>query len=215
MRRPGVRLVFAIATLVTACNGLVGNESVSVWEPEAGTFDATTRDAGESVGTPDASATPGDADAAPSDDGSGTTPPLVGIAVEIVSNYSGTCVDVGSTKQSGSVLSLTVCEKLAEQLLVLRSLGASYSIFNPNSGKCVSVQEEDGGVPNGTRLELQECGDASAQLFEVKGTTGAYLFISRAGGLCLDDAAFGASSGAPVVVYSCNSGTNQQWSLAQ
>jgi hypothetical protein len=147
----------------------------------------------------------------------GTNPPPVGVALELVSDYSGTCVDVGSTKLSGTALSLTVCQDLAEQLLVLRAVGtASYSMFNPNSGKCVAVDEPDGQVLNGAGLELQECSDASAQLFRLQGTTGAYFFIARVGNfVCLDDAAFGANNGAPIVVYGCNSGINQQWSLRQ
>jgi alpha-glucosidase len=223
MRRAGRSpfAIFALAGLAFACNGLVGNADVSVWNPDAAATDATTvpfGDEGDGGGdgdarwAPDAAlgAAPSDA---PADAGGALTPPPVGIALEIVSDYSGTCVDVGSTKESGSVLSLTVCQNLAEQLLVLRGAGASYSMFNPNSGKCVGV-EEDGGIPNGTGLALQSCSDASTQMFTVEGSTGAYVFVSKAGGsVCLDDAARGASSGTPVVVYSCNSGPNQTWNL--
>ena len=216
--------VFALPGLALACNGFVGNTDVSVWNPHAAVPDATTGplgdegdggDGGDARGAPDVDAAPGEAPTdAPADAGSTLTPPPVGIALEIVSDYSGTCVDVGSTNQSGSLLSLTVCQNLAEQLLVLRSAGASYSMFNPNSGKCVGAEEQDGGIPNGVGLELQSCSDASTQMFNVEGSAGSYVFVSRAGGsVCVDDAARGASSGTPVVLYSCNSGPNQTWNL--
>jgi hypothetical protein len=223
VRREGLLRVVVVAIVGSAgCGGEVTLHLLSGLGQDAGdAFDAATSDrnlggteqeSGLSDGN-ETSRADGDADG-------GETPPPIGVAVEVVSNYSGTCLDVGSSKQPGSMLSLTVCQGLAEQLLVLRkdgtngTNGASYSMLNPNSGLCVAVEEKDGAVANETGLELAKCSDVSTQLFDAERTTGGYVFTSEAEGLlCIDDEAFGAGNGAPLIMYACNAGTNQQWSL--
>jgi hypothetical protein len=181
----------AIATCAAGCNDLVGDGSVFLWSPDAESPDAGT------LGS------------APVDDAG--LP--IGIAREIVSNWAGTCIDVGDAGESGSPLTLAPCGDLAEQLIVFRSAGSgAYALFNPKSGLCIGAEAQDGGTANGTPLTLQACGETPAQSFNLKGSAGAYFLVAP-GDFCMDDKGFGTTSGTPVHLWGCNGQLNQEWSV--
>jgi hypothetical protein len=180
----------AIAASACACNDLVGDGSVFLWSPDAGSLDA---------GTPGS---------APVDDAGLPT----GIAREVVSNWAGTCIDVG-TGESGSSLTLAPCGDLAEQLIVFRSAGSgAYALFNPKSGLCIGADAPDGGTANGTPLTLQAWSETPAQSFTLKGSAGAYFLVAP-GDFCVDDKGFGTASGTPVRLWGCTGGLNQEWAV--
>ncbi|MGC5034798.1 RICIN domain-containing protein [Streptomyces sp. DT190] len=127
----------------------------------------------------------------------------------LIARHSSRCADV--TSQSlwqGAQLKQYDCNGGANQKYWFRSVGGgSYQLMVRNSSLC--VQE------NANTVTQENC-DASApsQQWSLT-TTGSHLNVrSRASGECLDVNGGSTANGAAIITYTCNGGTNQQWSRA-
>jgi hypothetical protein len=127
----------------------------------------------------------------------------------LIARHSSRCADV--TSQSlwqGAQLKQYDCNGGTNQKYWFRSVGGgSYQLMVRNSSLC--VQE------NANTVTQENC-DASApsQQWSLT-TTGSHLNVrSRASGECLDVNGGSTANGAAIITYTCNGGTNQQWSRA-
>jgi hypothetical protein len=197
---------FALAALLLAsCNELVGNQPVA-GVPESDSGAPVVAEGGDASPLLDA----GDATA----NDSATDGPPVDVAVEIVSAFSGNCIDVGgNTEGGGSVVVQNPCTHTAEQLFVLKTTVDGLLISNPNSGMCIGVRNVDGGNLSKAPVQLLECSAGSADVFKLVDDSGPFFFILQdANYPCLDDEGFGAAPDAAVQLFGCNGGPNQLWS---
>ncbi|MFF3904655.1 RICIN domain-containing protein [Streptomyces sp. NPDC001848] len=124
----------------------------------------------------------------------------------LIARHSGRCADV--TSQSlwqGAQIKQYDCNGGTNQKFWFKPVGSGYyQLMARHSSLC--VQENPSDV-------TQENCDASAtdQQWSVT-TTGSYVNIkSRATGECLDVSGASTANSAAIITYTCNGGTNQQW----
>jgi hypothetical protein len=124
----------------------------------------------------------------------------------LIARHSGRCADV--TSQSlwqGAQIKQYDCNGGNNQKYWFKSVGSGYyQLMVRNSSLC--VQE------NAATITQENCsGSATTQQWSVT-TTGSYVNIkSRASGKCLDVNGASTANGAAVITFTCNNGTNQQW----
>ncbi|MEU3850181.1 RICIN domain-containing protein [Streptomyces sp. NPDC029554] len=124
----------------------------------------------------------------------------------LIARHSGRCADV--TSQSlwqGAQIKQYDCNGGGNQKYWFKPVGSGFSqLMVRNSSLC--VQE------NANTVTQENC-DASATSQQWSLTTnGSYVSVrSRASGECLDVNGGSTANGAAVITYTCNGGTNQQW----
>jgi hypothetical protein len=97
------------------------------------------------------------------------------------------------------------CNGGANQKFWFKSVGSGYyQLMIRNSSLC--VQE------NASTVTQENCtSSATSQQWSLT-TTGSYVNVkSRASGECLDVNGASTAGGAALLTYTCNGGTNQQW----
>ncbi|MFF5156741.1 RICIN domain-containing protein [Streptomyces sp. NPDC000348] len=124
----------------------------------------------------------------------------------LIARHSGKCADVtGQSLWQGAQIKQYDCNGGGNQTYWFKSVGGGHhQLVVRNSGLC--VQE------NATTVTQEDC-DASAtgQQWSVT-TTGSYANVmSRATGECLDVNGASTANSAALITYTCNGGTNQQW----
>lgn len=124
----------------------------------------------------------------------------------LVARHSGRCADVTSQSQwQGAQLKQYDCNGGTNQKYWFRSVGGgSYQLMTRHSSLC--VQE------NASTVTQENCNASStAQQWSVT-TSGSYVaVVSRASGECLDVNGASTANSAVIITYTCNGGTNQQW----
>ncbi|MER6349410.1 RICIN domain-containing protein [Streptomyces sp. NPDC001595] len=124
----------------------------------------------------------------------------------LVARHSGRCVDVTSQSQwAGAQLKQYDCNGGGNQRYWFRSVGGGHhQLVARHSSLC--VQE------NANTVTQETCdGSATAQQWTLT-TTGSYVTVrSRATGECLDVNGASTANSAAIITYTCNGGTNQQW----
>jgi hypothetical protein len=124
----------------------------------------------------------------------------------LIARHSGKCADV--TSQSlwqGAQIKQYDCNGGNNQKYWFKSVGSGYyQLMVRNSSLC--VQE------NASTVTQENCNaSATTQQWSLT-TTGSYVNVkSRASGKCLDVNGASTANGAAVITYTCNGGTNQQW----
>ncbi|GKQ37077.1 beta-xylosidase [Streptomyces sp. A012304] len=124
----------------------------------------------------------------------------------LIARHSGKCADV--TSQSlwqGAQIKQYDCNGGNNQKYWFKSVGSGYyQLVVRNSSLC--VQE------NASTVSQENCNaSATTQQWSLT-TTGSYVNVkSRASGECLDVNGASTANGAAVITYTCNGGTNQQW----
>ncbi|MFE7169201.1 RICIN domain-containing protein [Streptomyces sp. NPDC057616] len=124
----------------------------------------------------------------------------------LIARHSGKCADV--TSQSlwqGAQIKQYDCNGGGNQKYWFRSVGSGYyQLMVRNSSLC--VQE------NASTVTQENC-DSSATTQQWSPTTsGSYVTLtSRASGECLDVSGASTANSAALITYTCNGGTNQQW----
>ncbi|MFB6848484.1 RICIN domain-containing protein [Streptomyces sp. NPDC056373] len=124
----------------------------------------------------------------------------------LIARHSSRCADV--TSQSlwpGAQIKQYDCNGGANQKYWFKSVGSGYyQLMVRNSGLC--VQE------NASTVTQENCtSSATSQQWSLT-TTGSYVNVrSRASGECLDVNGASTANGAALITYTCNGGTNQQW----
>ncbi|CAM5514537.1 RICIN domain-containing protein [Streptomyces aurantiogriseus] len=124
----------------------------------------------------------------------------------LIARHSGRCADV--TSQSlwqGAQIKQYDCNGGNNQKYWFKSVGSGYyQLVVRNSSLC--VQE------NASTVTQENCNSSATSQQWSLTTTGSYVNIkSRATGECLDVNGASTANSAAVITYTCNGGTNQQW----
>ncbi|GAB2859325.1 RICIN domain-containing protein [Streptomyces deserti] len=124
----------------------------------------------------------------------------------LIARHSNRCADVTSQSQwPGAQIKQYDCNGGANQKYWFKSVGGGhYQLMTRHSSLC--VQE------NANTVTQESCNaSATGQQWSVT-TTGSYVTLrSRATGECLDVNGASTANSAAIITYTCNGGTNQQW----
>ncbi|GHJ99843.1 beta-xylosidase [Streptomyces sp. Y2F8-2] len=124
----------------------------------------------------------------------------------LIARHSGRCADVtGQSLWQGAQIKQYDCNGGTNQRFWFKSVGSGYyQLMARHSSLC--VQE------NPSNVTQENCNaSATGQQWSVT-TTGSYVTIkSRATGECLDVSGASTADSAAIITYTCNRGTNQQW----
>jgi hypothetical protein len=124
----------------------------------------------------------------------------------LIARHSGKCADVTSQSLwAGAQIKQYDCNGGTNQKYWFKSVGSGYyQLMTRHSSLC--VQE------NANTVTQENCtASSTAQQWSVT-TTGSYVNIkSRATGECLDVNGASTANAAAIITYTCNGGTNQQW----
>ncbi|MGW2717407.1 RICIN domain-containing protein [Streptomyces sp. NPDC001492] len=124
----------------------------------------------------------------------------------LIARHSGRCADV--TSQSlwqGAQIKQYDCNGGTNQKYWFKSLGSGYyQLVVRNSSLC--VQE------NASTVTQENCsGSAATQQWSLTTSGSSVSVTSRASGECLDVSGASTANSAAIITYTCNGGTNQQW----
>ncbi|WP_369392684.1 RICIN domain-containing protein [Streptomyces sp. CG1] len=123
----------------------------------------------------------------------------------LIARHSSKCADVPSQSLwQGVAISQYTCNGGNNQKWWFKDLGNGYySLLGRGSSLC--LQEDASGVTQ------ENCTGATAQQWSVV-PSGSYVNIrARAGGACLDVSGASTANSAAIITYTCDGGTNQQW----
>ena len=126
----------------------------------------------------------------------------------LTARHSGKCADVpNQSLWQGVALAQYTCNGGTNQKYWFRSVGSGYyELMTRHSSLCLTE--------NATNVTQENCTTANAQQWSVT-TSGSYVLLkSRASGECLDVNGASTANSAALITYTCNGGTNQQWTRA-
>ncbi|MFF7039792.1 RICIN domain-containing protein [Streptomyces massasporeus] len=124
----------------------------------------------------------------------------------LIARHSSKCADVTSQSLwAGAQIKQYDCNGGGNQKYWFKSLGSGiYQLMVRNSSLC--VQE------NASTVTQENCASSATNQQWSLTTTGSYVTVtSRASGECLDVNGASTANGAALITYTCNGGTNQQW----
>ncbi|SMQ19763.1 Ricin-type beta-trefoil lectin domain-containing protein [Streptomyces sp. Ag82_O1-12] len=124
----------------------------------------------------------------------------------LIARHSSKCADVTSQSLwAGAQIKQYDCNGGANQKYWFKSVGSGYyQLMVRNSSLC--VQE------NASSVTQENCASSATNQQWSLATTGSYVNVtSRASGECLDVNGASTANGAALITYTCNGGTNQQW----
>ncbi|MER7897118.1 RICIN domain-containing protein [Streptomyces sp. NPDC096046] len=124
----------------------------------------------------------------------------------LIARHSSKCADVTSQSLwAGAQLKQYDCNGGANQRYWFKSVGNGYyQLMVRNSSLCVRE--------NASTVTQENCASSATSQQWSLTTTGSYLNVkSRASGECLDVNGGSTANGAALITYTCNGGTNQQW----
>ncbi|MFD8814527.1 RICIN domain-containing protein [Streptomyces sp. NPDC059627] len=123
----------------------------------------------------------------------------------LIARHSSKCADVpNQSLWEGIAISQYTCNSGTNQKWWFKDLGTGYyELMGRGSSLC--LQE------NSTDVTQEDCTGATAQQWSVV-TSGSYVNIkARTSGECLDVSGASTADSAAIITYTCNGGTNQQW----
>ncbi|MFK0280939.1 RICIN domain-containing protein [Streptomyces sp. NPDC090499] len=123
----------------------------------------------------------------------------------LIARHSAKCADVpNQSLWEGIAISQYTCNSGTNQKWWFKDLGTGYyALMGRGSSLC--LQEDS------TDVTQEDCTGATAQQWSVV-TSGSYVSIkARTTGECLDVSGASTANSAAVITYTCNGGTNQQW----
>ncbi|MFD8226370.1 RICIN domain-containing protein [Streptomyces massasporeus] len=124
----------------------------------------------------------------------------------LIARHSSKCADVTSQSLwAGAQIKQYDCNGGGNQKYWFKSVGSGfYQLMVRNSSLC--VQE------NASTVTQENCASSATNQQWSLTTTGSYVTVtSRASGECLDVNGASTANGAALITYTCNAGTNQQW----
>ncbi|KPI24754.1 glycoside hydrolase family 43 [Actinobacteria bacterium OV320] len=124
----------------------------------------------------------------------------------LIARHSGKCADVTSQSLwAGAQIKQYDCNGGSNQKYWFKSVGSGYyQLVVRNSSLC--VQE------NASSVSQENCDTAATGQQWSLTTSGSYVNVkSRASGECLDVNGASTANSAALITYTCNGGTNQQW----
>ncbi|MCZ0986188.1 RICIN domain-containing protein [Streptomyces diastatochromogenes] len=123
----------------------------------------------------------------------------------LVARHSSKCADVpGQSLWQGAAISQYTCNGGANQKWWFKDLGNGYyELMGRGSSLCLQENASD--------VTQENCTGATTQQWSLV-TSGSYVNLkARASGECLDVSGASTANSAAIITYSCNGGTNQQW----
>ncbi|MEU1915334.1 RICIN domain-containing protein [Streptomyces massasporeus] len=124
----------------------------------------------------------------------------------LIARHSSKCADVTSQSLwAGAQIKQYDCNGGGNQKYWFKSVGSGYyQLMVRNSSLC--VQE------NASTVTQENCASSATNQQWSLTTTGSYVTVtSRASGECLDVNGASTANDAALITYTCNGGTNQQW----
>jgi beta-glucosidase len=120
-----------------------------------------------------------------------------------ITGYNGLCVDVRSANSAdGTPVQVYTCNGTNAQQWTVESNSTLQAL-----GKCLDVKSAS--TTDGTVVQLYTCNGTGAQNWQAQSNG---ELINPNSGKCLDDNGFGGS-GTQLIIYTCNAGANQKWTL--
>ncbi|MGQ4384927.1 RICIN domain-containing protein [Streptomyces sp. SAS_270] len=138
----------------------------------------------------------------------GTVTAVAATYQTLTARHSGKCADVpDQSLWQGKALTQYTCNGGTNQKYWFKSVGSGYyELMTRHSSLCLTE--------NATNVTQENCSTATAQQWSVT-TSGSYVLLkSRASGECLDVNGASTANSATLITYTCNGGTNQQWTRA-
>jgi hypothetical protein len=133
---------------------------------------------------------------------------LGGSSGEVHAVGAGKCLDVpGSSTTSGTQLDIRECSGASNQEWTQTS-GGSLTVYSGSSRECLAA--DGGAVVAGTKAVIAPCDSSSGQHWKVN-SNGTITGVGS--GLCLDVTGAKTADGTGVEIWTCNGGSNQQWTL--
>ncbi|MFD1658788.1 RICIN domain-containing protein [Streptomyces caeni] len=123
----------------------------------------------------------------------------------LIARHSGKCADVpNQSLWQGVAVSQYTCNGGTNQKWWFKDLGGgSYELMGRGSSLCLQENASD--------VTQEDCTGATTQQWSVT-ASGSYVTVtSRASGECLDVSGASTANSAAIITYTCNGGTNQQW----
>lgn len=123
----------------------------------------------------------------------------------LTARHSAKCADVpNQSLWQGVALAQYTCNGGANQRFWFKSLGSGYyELMGRGSSLCLTE--------NATGVTQENCAGATTQQWSVTASGSYVLLKARASGECLDVSGASTANSAPLITYTCNAGTNQQW----
>ncbi|MEV5319457.1 RICIN domain-containing protein [Streptomyces sp. NPDC052687] len=124
----------------------------------------------------------------------------------LIARHSGRCADVtGQSQWAGAQLKQYDCNGGGNQRFWFKPLGGGHhQLVARHSSLCLRE--------NASTVTQERCDTSSAAQQWSLTTTGSYVTVtSRATGECLDVNGASTANSAAIITYTCNGGTNQQW----
>ncbi|WP_329363031.1 RICIN domain-containing protein [Streptomyces sp. NBC_01483] len=123
----------------------------------------------------------------------------------LTARHSAKCADVpGQSLLTGVALSQYTCNGGNNQKFWFKSVGSGYyELMTRHSSLCLTE--------NATGVTQENCATATTQQWSVTASGSYVLLKSRASGECLDVNGASTANSAALITYTCNGGTNQQW----
>lgn len=131
----------------------------------------------------------------------GTTQPPPPGAKQIVGGQSGRCVDAPNT--SGAQAQLANCDAKAPSQAWTATATGQLTAYGT---KCLG----EAGQSTGSQAVLGDCTGQPGQQWTVSANG---TIVNAQSKLCLDASGKGTTAGTKIIVWTCNNGGNQQWSL--
>jgi predicted alpha-1,2-mannosidase len=136
----------------------------------------------------------------------GAQPPFGGTGPtgQIKSGIAGQCLDVsGGATGDGTHLQIAACAANTAETWTVAGDGSLQAL-----GKCADVNQS--ATANNSIVQLWTCNGTGAQRWTYNAAN--KELVNPESGRCLDDPG-SATNGAQLVIFDCNAGANQQWTL--
>ncbi|MEU6588245.1 RICIN domain-containing protein [Streptomyces sp. NPDC046881] len=124
----------------------------------------------------------------------------------LIARHSAKCADVPNRSLwQGVAVSQYTCNGGANQQWWFKDLGNGYHAL-VGRGSSLCLQE------NASSVTQENCTGAGSQQWSVTAASGSYVTLkARTSGECLDVSGASTADSAALITYTCNGGTNQQW----
>lgn len=137
--------------------------------------------------------------------GMGWVAPPVPVAMHLVGDQSGRCLDVtGGGQDDGTPVSIFSCAGGAANQLWTQQPDGTLTVYR---GKCLDTLQ---GPVEGSVAGVRGCSGGAGQQWRLD-PNGAIVGVQS--GLCLDVNNMNTANGAKVTLWHCNGGSNQKWQL--
>jgi len=137
----------------------------------------------------------------------------------VVNVNSGSCLDdAGFSNQNGATLQQWACNNggQANQRWQFRPTGDGYYEVHVQQAQALAWDVADWGTGNGSRVQLWTYGGGQNQQWKaISVGGGAYKFVGRSSGKCLDVPGASKSNGVQLQIYDCNGTAAQSFKLIE